>query len=85
MDGFNVTVTCGGVPCTVTGVGATQTITGDWFNPTTPSPPKPFPSPHAETRWASPVVATAPCANGTFVGVYEITQAPWPGPDLWLV
>jgi hypothetical protein len=87
VDGFNVTVTCGNTVCTVTGAGATQTITGHWFNPTTPSPPKPFASPHAEVSFNSPVVVGGlpPCGNGTFVGVYEVTQTPWPGPDLWLV
>jgi hypothetical protein len=87
VDNFNVTITCGGLPpCNVFGAGGAQNITGGWFNPGVPSPPKPVASPHSEVAFNSPIVGgPAPCGPGAFKGAYEVTLPPFPGPDLWLV
>jgi hypothetical protein len=86
VDGFNVTITCQGwPPCNVMGAGANQNITGDWYNPTTPAPPKPIPSPHTVVSFNSAIVGgPAPCGPGTFAGNYEVTLPPFPGADVWL-
>lgn len=87
VDQWRFTVTCGGLPpCTVVGAVGAMNITGGWFDPGVPSPPKPFASPRAQVAFNAAINGgPAPCGPGTFRAAYEVTQAPFPGPNLWLV
>jgi hypothetical protein len=86
VDQFRLSVTCQGIAtCTIVGAGANLNITGAWFNPGVPSPPKPIASPHSEVAFSSAINGGGtPCGPGTFKAAYEVTLPPFPGPDVWL-
>lgn len=84
--GQGVVVTCPIVNYKCTWTGANNSVTGNLYNPTTASPPKPFPSTHAEVDFAAVPVTSPDCGGrtGTWTATYTVVDSTQGGADVWI-